>query len=260
MVRQIQSYQQICRRVVGGRQLHLVFALALMLTMGLVGSTAATQTSSSSNYSVTETQFGGGSAQQECSATYCSQSAAGDTAVGSGSSASYSAQFGSNTTDEPLLEEIVTGGTQDMGVLDVAHTGAVSVGISVRSYLSSGYTLQITGSPPSQGVHSLTPIWPTPSTSQQGAEQFGINLVANTTPAIGSDPVQVPSSAGSFGTVTTNYSTPDLFAYQDGDVVAQSLSSSGETDYTMSIIINVSNTTLGGRYSGTFSAVAVPVY
>ena len=46
----------------------------------------------------------------------------------------------------------------------------------------------------------------------------------------------------------------------DGDVVASSDTSSSETDYTMSMIINVSNVTPGGRYNGVFSAVVVPLY
>jgi hypothetical protein len=72
--------------------------------------------------------------------------------------------------------------------------------------------------------------------------------------------VQVPSTGTSFGTAVGDYSTPNIFKYVDGDIVAQSLKSSGETDYTLSIIINVSNTTPGGYYNGSFSAIVVPTY
>ena len=153
-----------------------------------------------------------------------------------------------------------------MGVLDNATTGTAVSTIKVRNYLSNGYVLQITGTPPSQGVHHLTAL-STPTTSHQGAEQFGINLANNTAPNIGADPIQVPSSSFSFGTTgcdsivtECDYGTPDLFKYVDGDIVAHSTKSTGETDYTMSMIINVSNVTPGGHYSGNFSAVAVPVF
>jgi hypothetical protein len=63
-----------------------------------------------------------------------------------------------------------------------------------------------------------------------------------------------PNSGGGY------YDAQDMFMYNDGDVVAHSLSSSGETDYTMSMIINVSGVTPGGRYTGVYSAVAVPVF
>jgi hypothetical protein len=241
------------------RQYKFVMVLALVVSMGLVGTAAATQTSTSTNYSVTETEFGTGSAQHVCSGgTYCAQVSAGDTTVGRGSSANFSAQFGSDTTDIPLLEVIVAGGNQDVGVLDDTHTGSAVSTVSVRDYLSNGYVMQVTGAPPSQGVHNLTAL-ATPSTSQQGSEQFGINFANNTAPNIGADPVQVPSGS-TFGVVGSDYGTADLFKYVDGDVVAQSTVSNGETDYTLSMIINVSKVTPGGQYTGQYSVVVVPMY
>lgn len=247
------------------RQYRFVIALALVISLGSVGTAVAAQ-SSSPSYSVNEVQMGGvGSSLHDCSANYCAKTSVGDTSVGRAGSTNYSAQLGFNTSSEPMLEVIVEGGNQNMGVLDTDTTGTALSTIKVRNYLSNGYVLQITGPPPSQGRHALTAL-STPSTSQQGAEQFGINLADNTVPNIGAGPVQVPSGTFSFGTVAdgTNgthvYNQPNLFMYQDGDIVAQSLTSSGETDYTMSMIINVSNVTPGGQYTGTFSAVAVPVF
>lgn len=233
-------------------------ALALVVSLGLVG-TAVADSSSSTHYMVNETHFGPGSSLNDCSTNYCAKTSAGDLVVGSGSSTNYSAQFGSNTTDQPLLEVIVTGGSQDMGVLDTNTTGTAVSTIKVRNYLSNGYTLYMAGAAPSQGTHRLTAL-ATASTSHQGAEQFGINLADNTSPDIGAGPAQVPSSAFSFGTVTSDYSSADLFKYADGDPIAGSTKSTGETDYTMSMIINVSNVTPGGHYSGTYSAIAVATF
>ncbi len=248
----------------GRRQYRLVVALALILTLGVSGTVFADQ-SSSSHYMVNETQFGSGSSVHDCSTNYCAKTSAGDLVVGNSASANYSAQFGANTTDEPLLEIIVIGGNQDMGVLDNTHTGTATATIKVRNYLSDGYSLYMTGAAPSQGTHSLKAMALTgpsacPCTSQPGAEQFGINLADNTSPNIGADPLQVPSSAFSFGQVTDNYKQADLFAYSDGDAVAFSDKSTGETDYTLSMIINVSNVTPGGRYNGAYSAVVSAVF
>lgn len=250
--------QKQYRSILWRRQYVLVAALAVLFAIGLVGTASAAQ-SSSPSYSVNETQFGAGSSLNDCSASYCAKTSAGDTVAGSGSSATYSAQFGSNTSDAPLLEVITTGGVQNMGVLDTTVTGTATNIIKIRNYLSSGYVLQITGVAPNQGTHTLTTLT-TPTTSHQAAEQFGINLAVNTAPAVGTAPVQVPSGSFSFGTVASDYGTANLFKYVNGDIVAQSTSSTGETDYTMSMIINVSNVTPGGRYSGSFSAVAVPVF
>ncbi len=241
------------------RQYGLIAVLTLMVSAGFVGTATATQTSSSTHYSVTETQFGTGSSLHDCSTSYCAKTSTGDTAVGSASSANYSAQLGSNTTDEPLVEVTVTGGNQDLGTVDSTAPGTAIMLIKVRDYLTDGYVMEITGAAPSQGTHTLNTLT-TPSTSQPGAEQFGINMVANNNPAIGANPVQVPSGSTSFGTVEDDYITPDLFKYVEGDPVASSSTSSGETDYTMSLIMNVSHVTPAGHYSGTYSAVVVPMY
>lgn len=241
------------------RQSRFVLIFALLICGGFVGHAAATTQSSSSHYMVTETQFGVGSSQHDCSTNYCAKTSVGDTGVGSANSANYSAQLGFNTSDEPLLEVITIGGDQNMGVLDNTTTGTAVSTIKVRNYLSNGYVLQIAGAAPNQGTHTLSTL-ATPTTSHAGAEQFGINLADNTSPNIGAGPVQVPSSSFSFGTVSDDYKTADLFKYIDGDIVASSTSSTGETDYTMSMIINVSNVTPGGHYSGSFSAVAVPIF
>lgn len=241
------------------RRYRLVLLLGLVLVFGFGGTAAATTTSSSAHYQVTETQFGVGSGLHDCSTSYCAKSSVGDTTVGSARSDSYSAQFGFNTSDEPVLEVITDQVDENMGVLDPSVTGTALQTIKIRDYLSKGYVLQITGLPPSQGFHQITRL-SSPTASQQGSEQFGINLTANTAPTIGNSPVQVPDANYSFGTVTDKYRQTNLFMYDDGDIVAQSLSSTGETDYTLSLIINVSNVTPGGQYNGQFSAVAVPMY
>lgn len=232
--------------------------LAVILAASWVG-IAAADTTSSTHYQVTETQFGSGSALKSCSTNYCGKISIGDNVVGSASSANYKARFGSNTDNVPLLEVITEDGDQNLGILDTDRTATATRVVKVRTYLSSGYTIQVAGETPTQGTHALTPI-STPSTSHQGAEQFGINLAANSAPSVGADPVQVPSSETSFGYVLDDYASPNLFKYLNGDVVAKSDTSTGETDYTISIIINVSNTTPSGRYGGSFSAIVVPKY
>lgn len=246
------------------RRSGFVVALALALCAGLVSTAAATTTSSSTNYSVTETQFGTGGSTQNCSTNYCAKTSTGDTAVGSTSSTSYSAQSGSNTSGEPSLSVVVTGGTQDVGVLDDTHTGTAVSTIDVTTYLSTGYVMQIVGPPPSQGTHTLrVPLGQpgnVPFTSQQGAEQFGINLVANTAPAMGADPVDPSTGTTDRSMLTANYGTPNEFAYADGDIVAQSNNGNGEINYTLSMILNVSNVTPVGRYSGVYSAVVTATF
>jgi len=245
------------------RQCKFAIALALVFCVGFGGTAHAGSTqSSSTNYSISEVQIGGnGSAQHDCSTTYCAQEQVGDTVDGTGSSANYSAQFGGDTTDTPLLEVIIDGGTQELGVLQPTTTATASFGVKVRSYLSDGYAMYITGSPPSQGEHTLNTLDAScPCTSQPGTEQFGINLAANTSPDIGKNPEQVPSSSYGFGTAESDYDQSNLFKYHSGDEVGDSPMSSGETDYTISMIMNISNATPGGHYTSALNAIVVPNY
>jgi hypothetical protein len=236
----------------------VITVLAVVLSLCWVSEVSAQQ-AVSPNYSVDQTQFNAGSQQDMCTATYCADGTAGDLTVGSGKSTNYQAQTGSQTTDEPLLEVGVTQTDKDMGVLTTSAPGKVSAQVSVRSYLSNGYVMEITGRSPHYGGHYITSM-STSDTSNPGTEQFGINLVDNSSPDIGADPVQVPDDDFSFGTVASYYNTADVFKYVEGDVVAQSATSSGQTNYTVSMIVNISNVTPGGQYSGEFSAVVVPVY
>lgn len=82
--------------------------------------------------------------------------------------------------------------------------------------------------------------------SQPGVEQFGINLVANTSPSsVGSNP---DNGQFGFGAVVGNYSTPNQFYYSSGDTIAQSPKSSGVTNYTITYLVNVEGLTPGGKY------------
>lgn len=231
-----------------------ILAVGAILTLSGI---AAAQTASSS-YKVNEYQFGIGGELNACSTNYCSKQSAGETAVGNTSSSSYQAQAGFNTTSDPILQ-VAVNGSVNFGILSTNATASGTANIQVKTYLASGYTMIIDGPAPINNISNLDPI-PAPSASQAGTEQFGINLRNNATPDIGADPVQVPDSSFSYGVPAADYNTPDLFKYQDGDIIAYSNSSTGETDYTLSMIANISAATPGGRYTSDYSIVVVAVF
>lgn len=237
-----------------------VVSILLMAVAVLCGAPAVhAVTSTSPHYQMTESQFGSSTADESCAGNLCARASIGDPAAGVTKSPATTATFGSVTPDEPTLDVIVEAGESHLGYLETDSTATSTSSIKVRSYLSNGYMLQIIGSPPKIDGHTLNaPAAPT--ASRPGTEQFGINLAANTTPNIGASPAQVPSDQTSFGTVEPAYRTPNLFKFNSGDVVARSDKESGQTDYTISMIINVSPNTPAGRYSSDFSAVVIPVY
>lgn len=223
------------------------------------------QQSCSSSYGVSETHFGSGSVNDACSTTYCADQTAGDLNVGKTCSTSFCAQTGSDTDRMPFLQMIVNTTNVDLGVLKTTSTGIGTATFSVKAYLASGYGVQVVGSPPTNGAHALTPITNSAVQSTVGQEQFGINLVANTTacgaPAnFGANQVQIPNSSFSFGGPTAFYGSCGYFKYVNGDTIAYSTSSSGETDYTISYIANISDVTPGGTYTTDQTLVATATY
>lgn len=217
----------------------------------------------SPGYQVDEVFIGSGGELDACSDEYCAQQSLGGTG-GSASSDGYGIMAGFMTPDEPTLSVAVTGTILvDLGILSVSSTAAASTEFTVASYLSSGYVVRVLGNPPTNVSgdlsHALTPL-NAPNESQPGTEQFGINLVANSSPGIGADPVQEPDSSFSYGQPTTPYNQPNHFKYESGDIIAESNEESGQTDYTMSIMANIATSTPGGQYRTVLIVQAIATF
>jgi len=233
-------------------------ALLIAFVVGVAASaqTVVAQSSNSKSYQMVETEFGAGTSTESCSEQYCAKTSIGE--VGGASSAT-SPEFGKAEYTEPTLEMIIASGESNLGVLTTEHTATKTTTIKIRNYLSGGYILQIIGDSPKFEGHTLvTP--ETPTASKPGTEQFGMNIVANTTPGVGADPLQQPADKGIFGQAEPGYATTNMFKYVSGDVFARSVEDTGGTDYTISMIVNISSSTPSGHYSGDFSAVLIPAY
>lgn len=228
-----------------------------------VGSTASVlaTTTTSPNYEASETEFGAGAALETCSGEYCASATIGSIG-GNTSSENFMASFSELNKDdeEPLLELMIEPGESDLGKLDIDRTATRTMMLHVRSHFAGGYTVQIVGSPPSfEGYMLASPLEPVASLI--GTEQFGINVVANSEPQVGADPVSTEQDKEIVQAVASEkYGTPNKFAYINGDIVARTKSESSQIRYTVSMIVNVAGTTPAGHYSGDFSAIVTPVF
>ncbi|HVS58177.1 MAG TPA: hypothetical protein VHD60_00355 [Candidatus Saccharimonadales bacterium] len=241
--------------------------LGIMLTVATTSVAFAAQ-SSSSSYQVNEVFFGSGGQLNACSTGstgYCAKESAGETTVGNTKSTNYQAQAGFNTDRTPYLQFIVNNASVDLGVLSAGAPQTATATFSVKAYLSDGYVVTTASDPPVNGSYTMKTIT-SPYTVDTSKEQFGINLAANNScgsglPAsFGASPVQAPSSTFSFGAAQTGYDTACQFRYNKGDTIAYSSSSSGETDYTMSYLFNITNLTPGGTYTMNHVLVATATY
>ncbi len=203
--------------------------------------------------------MGGGGRIDESSTNFHAAESIGDAAVGDSASTNLQTKSSYTTTSDPALTFIVdNGGTVNFGALSPTVMTYATSTFRVINYTSYGYQIIITGTTPSNGPHSI-PALSTLTSPSIGTEQYGINLVANS--GFGANPLQVPSSSFSYGVAQgPDYNVADQYKFVSGDTIASAPKSSGETDYTISHIINVSALTLGGLYSSGHELICIGTY
>ncbi len=241
----------MARRLVG-------FFLVMMLACcGLVATVHADVPLQSANYRFDESVVGGGGLTQESSANYQAGEFIGDLAIGNSASSNFQLNSGYPTTNDPALTFIVDTGNVNFGTFSATTAAVASSTFQVLDYTSYGYVVMIFGSPPTNGSHVITPM-STTDVSQAGTEQFGINLVANTSPTtVGANP---DNGLFGVGQAATNYDTADNYRYVSGETIANGPKSSGNTIYTISYLVNVRSITPGGQYTSHQTLICIGTY
>jgi hypothetical protein len=157
-----------------------------------------------------------------------------------------------------LAEEVDynCGGTNDtyysdMGTLNPQSTLKAQSQMAVGTNASGGFAITANGTSMSAATNSIdSPSAPTESTP--GKNQFGINLVENTEPAVG----QNPEGEWANAIASPNYSIPNMYMYVPGDVVAYSPNVSLMKKFTVSYILNASPSLRAGVYTTTMTFIA----
>lgn len=244
-----------------------IYKLMQMVAVALLvlQPTLHAQTSSSNSYQVNEYQFGSGGELENSSTNFKAQTNVGSLGVGRSSSTNYDLEAGFLTPNEPFLEVFVNSATIDLGNLDTVSTGTGSGTFWVRTYLSSAYIVQTMSQPPTSEGGAVINAKGTLGVPILGTEEFGINLVANTSPSIGANPLNVPDNSFADGSVATGYNTVNQFKYGAGDIIASAAATAGNqavgrTDYTISYIANISGVTEAGSYTMQHDIVAVATF
>jgi hypothetical protein len=246
------------------KQISKTIRLAVVLLV-MISAPVVAQSSSSNSYRVDEYQFGSGGELENTSANFRAQTSVGSLGVGRSSSTNYDLEAGFLTPSEPFLELFVNFASVDLGNLDTGSTGTGTGTFWVRTYLSSGYVVQTMSQPLTSEGGAVIDAKATLGVPSPGTEEFGINLVDNASPDIGSDPLNVPDNTFADGTVATGYNTPDQFKYGVGDVIARAAATLGNqavgrTDYTVSYIANINAITEAGTYTMVHDVVVVATY
>ncbi|MEO5950603.1 MAG: hypothetical protein ABIQ04_04100 [Candidatus Saccharimonadales bacterium] len=139
----------------------------------------------------------------------------------------------------------------DMGQLSAKSTLLAQSQMAVGTNASGGFAITANGDSMSAGTNVIDSS-SVPSVSKQGSNQFGINLVANDSPSIGSDPEGDWTNA----VPSPDYGIPNQYKYVSGDVVAYSPNVSLMKKFTVSYIVNSSEDLRAGVYSTTITYIA----
>lgn len=197
---------------------------------------------SSSNYQIFADGFLFAGDSDLNSTNYMIVAGGGEIGMGLSDSTNYSLRSGTPAIDrEPAIGITVAADTVDLGVLSASTTSFNTNIIQAFSNSHGGYILKVHGQPLTYGTEIIKEIGAVAQPSVVGTEQFGINLVANTIPAVGANPTLRSA------VLDSDYGTTNKFAFTDNDTVATSTKPSIDS-FTVSYIANISAGTAAGLY------------
>lgn len=153
------------------------------------------------------------------------------------------------SVDETLTFTLATA-TVALGTLTSAATGSGTSSMTAATNGGTGYSITVAGTTLTSGTNTITAL-AAPTASAINNSQFGLNLMLNTTPAVGSN----VSGAGS-GTAATGYNTANSYKFVTGDTVASATLPTNSNVFTSSYIANISGATAAGAYSTVMNYVA----
>ena len=139
----------------------------------------------------------------------------------------------------------------DMGTLDSASTLTAQSQMAVGTNATDGFVITANGPTMSAGINTVESL-AVPTESRPGTNQFGINLVENTAPAVGLNPVGTWANAVPAG----DYGQQNKYKFVSGDVVAYSDHVSLMRKFTVSYILNTRDDVKAGVYSTTVNYIA----
>lgn len=146
------------------------------------------------------------------------------------------------------------GNSLNFGILSSSSTSTGTSQMAAGTNGIGGYVISVLGTTMTSGnnvINALT----TPTLSSIGTQQFGLNLVSNTSPSVGQS-VTGPGTASP----RPEYSQVNRFKFVNGDTVAEAVLPSDMDKYTVSYIVNVPELQKPGLYSSTLTYVALATF
>lgn len=159
--------------------------------------------------------------------------------------------FCSGTVIANLNCDDVSGDQINFGDFSPSNTSAATSQFLTATNANNGYSVTLDGTTMTSG-NNIIPAPTTPTASRLASSQFGVNLLANTSPSVGSNPV-----GNGTASVSPTYDNRNLYLFNSGDVVASSNRPSDYMKFTVSYIVNVNSGQPVGVYATTVSYICL---
>lgn len=177
------------------------------------------------------------------------------TAIDTGAvAASTAGQITVTAAVEETLSFTLSAATVALGTLTSGTTGTGTSTMSASTNAAGGYAVTVNGTTLTSGANSITAL-SAGGASATGSSQFGINLVSNSSPSVGS----AVSGSGS-GTPATGYATTNNFKFVSGETVASASAATNSNTYTVSYIANIPGNQPAGAYSTALTYIATATF
>jgi hypothetical protein len=131
----------------------------------------------------------------------------------------------------------------DFGDFSTGFTSTASSQFVVATNAAFGYSITLSGATLTSG-NNVIPALAVPTSPSPGTSQFGLNLRANTSPAVGQEVVGAGTSNPS-----ADYGIQNQFKFLNGDILVSSPTSNDNRKLTVSYITNIS----GGQETAVYA-------
>lgn len=146
-----------------------------------------------------------------------------------------------------------SGSQLSFGEFSTRQTKFLTSQFSVATNDANGYGTSINGTTMTSG-NNIIPALNSPQNSSAGVGQFGMNLKANSNPAVGANPAGIGSAI-----ISPNYNVTNQF-YFGNEVVVSSPTSTEFNLMTTSYIVNINESQKPGVYSTTLTYIATAAF
>ncbi|MDB5169043.1 MAG: hypothetical protein JWO41_399 [Candidatus Saccharibacteria bacterium] len=139
----------------------------------------------------------------------------------------------------------------DFGELSAKHANSGSSQMLAATNALNGYSITMGGLTMTSGNNAVNALTAS-DVSRPGTSQFGLNLVPNVSPNVGSTP-----SGRGVAAPLANYAQPNFYRFVSGETLVSNPTTDDVRLFTVSYIINVPITQAPGVYASTITYVAL---